>query len=318
MKCQDPVVECRAPYAHENGSARLVKCGTVAAVFLGATLGSNLALGQIKSCDATPKPSFCNAVRGDRAEGWLPQPRSEVRAQRNGRHQPATGRAGGHGHPEEGRERHRRRRRSGRGPEPRRADKHWRGCGPVRDHLHREREQAVLPERERKGADGPTLQRVELARLLLEPDELGVRVRHARRHPVGDGAGRRLGMGRSADEFGNVDASRRPCSRRLTTQKPAFPIQERIGRTSIRRTRSGRFHRRRRIAAPRTDPDSVADVEAIQGWNGNPRGPHSARAFQNPDLAKTFRLLQQTDVMASTKVRSPTPSSPSRTRSAGR
>jgi len=32
------------------------------------------------SCDATPTPAFCGAVRGDRAEGWLAQSRSEVMA----------------------------------------------------------------------------------------------------------------------------------------------------------------------------------------------------------------------------------------------
>src|SRR5947207_4498224 len=32
------------------------------------------------SCDATPRPSFCDGVRGDRAEGWLAQTRSEVLA----------------------------------------------------------------------------------------------------------------------------------------------------------------------------------------------------------------------------------------------
>jgi gamma-glutamyltranspeptidase/glutathione hydrolase len=37
----------------------------------------------IQSCGATPKPSWCNAVPGDRAEGWLSQRRSEVMA-RNG------------------------------------------------------------------------------------------------------------------------------------------------------------------------------------------------------------------------------------------
>ena len=37
----------------------------------------------VQSCDATPKPSWCNAVPGDRAEGWLSQRRSEVMA-RNG------------------------------------------------------------------------------------------------------------------------------------------------------------------------------------------------------------------------------------------
>src|SRR5215831_19743477 len=34
------------------------------------------------SCDAKPKPAFCAAVRGDRAEGWMAQSRSEVMARR--------------------------------------------------------------------------------------------------------------------------------------------------------------------------------------------------------------------------------------------
>lgn len=37
----------------------------------------------VKPCDASPAPAWCNAVAGDRAEGWLAQPRSEVMA-RNG------------------------------------------------------------------------------------------------------------------------------------------------------------------------------------------------------------------------------------------
>src|SRR6187200_471492 len=37
----------------------------------------------VQSCAATPKPSWCSAVSGDRAEGWLSQRRSEVMA-RNG------------------------------------------------------------------------------------------------------------------------------------------------------------------------------------------------------------------------------------------
>src|SRR5712691_11401432 len=32
------------------------------------------------SCAVIPKPAFCEAVRGDRAEGWLSQTRSEVMA----------------------------------------------------------------------------------------------------------------------------------------------------------------------------------------------------------------------------------------------
>jgi len=37
----------------------------------------------VKSCNSTPKPPWCNAVEGDRSQGWLPQSRSEVMA-RNG------------------------------------------------------------------------------------------------------------------------------------------------------------------------------------------------------------------------------------------
>src|SRR5688572_10079437 len=37
----------------------------------------------VQSCDSTPKPPFCTAVTGDRAQGWLAQHRSELIA-RNG------------------------------------------------------------------------------------------------------------------------------------------------------------------------------------------------------------------------------------------
>ena len=37
----------------------------------------------VQSCDATPKPAWCSAVPGDRSQGWLTQRRSEVMA-RNG------------------------------------------------------------------------------------------------------------------------------------------------------------------------------------------------------------------------------------------
>src|ERR1700723_2676785 len=38
------------------------------------------ALG-MQSCESTPQPAFCSAVRGVRAEGWPAQTRSEVMAQ---------------------------------------------------------------------------------------------------------------------------------------------------------------------------------------------------------------------------------------------
>src|SRR5262252_9670169 len=49
-------------------------------------LNSNFADAQsppVRMCTEIPTPSWCSAVRGDRAEGWVPQTRSEVMA-RNG------------------------------------------------------------------------------------------------------------------------------------------------------------------------------------------------------------------------------------------
>jgi gamma-glutamyltranspeptidase/glutathione hydrolase len=58
------------------------RIGIVFAVSI-ATSRPAIAQSPIQSCSATPKPAWCNAVEGDRSEGWLPQHRSEVMA-RNG------------------------------------------------------------------------------------------------------------------------------------------------------------------------------------------------------------------------------------------
>jgi gamma-glutamyltranspeptidase / glutathione hydrolase len=53
---------------------------------LSALLNSGFALAQsppVRMCTEVPTPPWCSAVRGDRAEGWVPQTRSEVMA-RNG------------------------------------------------------------------------------------------------------------------------------------------------------------------------------------------------------------------------------------------
>jgi len=53
-------------------------------VLVAAALGAALvAQAPAQSCNASPKPAWCNAVPGDRSQGWLPQRRSEVMA-RNG------------------------------------------------------------------------------------------------------------------------------------------------------------------------------------------------------------------------------------------
>src|SRR3954466_9219091 len=54
-----------------------------AALLLLAASYAPAGMAQIRSCDTTPKPPFCSAPQGDRAEGYLRQTRSEVLA-RNG------------------------------------------------------------------------------------------------------------------------------------------------------------------------------------------------------------------------------------------
>ncbi len=62
-----------------SSGASAARVMTLAIVFAAeAVHGQTL---EAAMCDAAPKPPFCNAVRGDRAGGWLAQSRSEVMAQ---------------------------------------------------------------------------------------------------------------------------------------------------------------------------------------------------------------------------------------------
>ena len=64
-------------------SPRTLAFAMISAGVLSAAVGPTPGLAQVRSCAENPKPAFCNAVRGDRAQGWLPQTRSEV-VSRNG------------------------------------------------------------------------------------------------------------------------------------------------------------------------------------------------------------------------------------------
>jgi len=61
--------------------SRLRSCLLLAAIALSSAF--LVAQSPVQSCNATPKPAWCSAVPGDRSQGWLPQRRSEVMA-RNG------------------------------------------------------------------------------------------------------------------------------------------------------------------------------------------------------------------------------------------
>ena len=61
--------------------ARLPAAALTAAL-TGLAIGAAIVSAQspIRSCDSSPRPAWCSAVPGDRAEGWLSQHRSEVMA----------------------------------------------------------------------------------------------------------------------------------------------------------------------------------------------------------------------------------------------
>ena len=69
--------------AMERGRSTGIRCAAAVSALVAAGILTQPALAQIKSCDTTPKPSFCSAPPGDRAQGYLRQSRSEVVA-RNG------------------------------------------------------------------------------------------------------------------------------------------------------------------------------------------------------------------------------------------
>jgi gamma-glutamyltranspeptidase/glutathione hydrolase len=62
---------------------RLKLCSWLLLTVVMASSAFLLAQSPVQSCNATPKPAFCSAVEGDRSRGWLRQHRSEVMA-RNG------------------------------------------------------------------------------------------------------------------------------------------------------------------------------------------------------------------------------------------
>jgi gamma-glutamyltranspeptidase/glutathione hydrolase len=60
---------------------RIFTASSVLALFLGAADILAQPVPAMPKCGSSPQPPFCNAVRGDRAEGWPTQSRSEVMAQ---------------------------------------------------------------------------------------------------------------------------------------------------------------------------------------------------------------------------------------------
>jgi gamma-glutamyltranspeptidase/glutathione hydrolase len=66
-----------------NACRKRFSCLSLLALVLSSGFAFAQSSSPVRMCTTTPTPAWCNAVRGDRSEGWLPQTRSEVMA-RNG------------------------------------------------------------------------------------------------------------------------------------------------------------------------------------------------------------------------------------------
>ena len=214
-----------------------------------------MAQSPVLSCDAAPRPAWCSAVPGDRADGWMSQRRSEVMA-RNGvvaTSQPLAAQAGLEIL-----------KRGGNaidaavttaamltlvepmivGP----------GGDLFADHLHRAGEQALCAQRQRQGAERPDAGADERARLPLGSEELGTRLGHAARGILtATVPGAVWGWDEVLRRFGTM-TFKETLQPAIDYAEQGFPVSERIAVEWRLPQPSARWRRCTRAAAPRAIP----------------------------------------------------------------
>ena len=247
-----------------------------------------VAQSPVQSCDSTPKPSWCRGVAGDRSEGWLLQRRSEVMA-RNGvvaTSQPLAAQAG--------------------------LDVLKRGgnaidaavataavltvvepmmVGPAGDlfaivYIAKENKLYVL-NASGKAPSGLTLSKMNALGYHWDPKNWG----------PGSGMPSRgiltvtvpgavWGWEEVLRRFGTM-TFKETLQPAIDYAEQGFPVSERIA--SDWKLPNG-------LGPERGDPRhccSVRDPDAVATWYVNGHPPAAGQIFRNPDLARTYRLLQQ-------------------------
>ena len=263
----------------------------VTLVLAAAALGAAIVAAQspVRSCAASPEPAWCSAVPGDRAGLAVAAPVGGDGAQRHRRDQPAAGCAGGARRPEARRQRRRRGRRHGGDAQRGRADER-RSCAAIcsRSSTSRKENKLYALNASGKAPSGADAGADERARLRVGCRQLGTGIGHAvGRHPHGDGAGRGVGLGRSAaplrhaDLQGDAAAGDRLRGAGLSDHRSASPATGGC----------------RSVSAPSPATRAAAARSSIpMRWPpGTSTGvrPSAGQIFRNPGLARTFRLLQQ-------------------------
>ena len=259
------------------------------ALFLAVMLSPLMPAAQspIQSCTATPKPSWCSAVSGDRAKGWLPQHRSEVMA-RNGMvasSQPLAVQAG--------------------------LDVLKRGGNAIDAAVTTAAVLSVVePMNVGPGGDLFAIIYIAAENKLYALDASG-------KAPSGQTLAHMNAIGYAWDSMNWGPGSGMPSGGILTvtvpgsvwgweevlrrfgtmtfneTLQPAvdyaeqgFPISERIASDWVLP---------RAVSKDRSDPRGccvAVDADSVATWYVDGRPPHAGRIYRNPDLAKLFRILQ--------------------------
>jgi gamma-glutamyltranspeptidase/glutathione hydrolase len=261
----------------------------VALILLGIALATVIAAAQspIRSCDASPRPPWCSAVPGDRAEGWRSQHRSEVMAPTGmvATSQPLAAQVG--------------------------LDILKRGgnaidaavataamlslvepmnVGPAGDlfaliYIAKENKVYAL-NASGKAPSGQTLSRMNALGYAWDASDWGPgsgMPSHGILTVTVPGAA--WGWDEVLRRFGTL-SFKQTLQPAIDYAEQGFPISERIASDWRLPAAFGAVASDPRRCCTQVDPDAVAT------WYLNGRPPSAGRTFRNPGLARTFRLLQ--------------------------
>ena len=261
--------------------------GIAALGFVLAAMYGQQSLAQIHACNETPRPPFCDAAQGDRASGYLRQTRSEVVA-RNGMvtTSQALAAQAGLGILQQGGN----------------AIDAAVGAAAVLN--------LIEPTSTGVGADvfaviyiasenklhflnasgtaptGATLQRYNSLGYFWNPNNFAFGSGMPRGILSVTVPGAAWGWDEMQTRFGNL-TFKETLQPAIDYAENGVPIQERVANFNLPNA-LGPIPSSPANCCTQKDPDSVA---VWQPFNG--RGPALGQAFRNPDLAKTFRLLQK-------------------------
>ena len=242
----------------------------------------------VKSCNSTPKPAWCNAVDGDRTQGWLAQKRSEVMARHGmvATSQPLAAQAG--------------------------LDILKAGgnaidaavaasavlnlvepmnigiAGDLFAIIYIAKENKLYAiNASGKAPSGATLERMNALGYKWDPKNWapgsGMPTRGILTVTV---PGTVWGWDAVLKRFGTM-GFKETLAAAAAYAEEGIPVSERIANDWVMPNALGPVSADPQNCCTRTDPDTIAT------WYINGKKPEAGQIYRNPDLAKTFRILQQ-------------------------